>query len=78
MRSAQIVEIGPASTGITTSAPFFLHPRQLLLIRWPVTKMTFRLGVDKQRIADEQNEKARQDWEGAGRPGDRYAGLPTP
>ena len=21
---------------------------------------------------DEQNEKARQDWEGAGRPGDRY------
>ena len=49
MRSAQIVEIGPASTGITTSAPF-PTPRQLLLIRWPVPKMMVGLEVNMREL----------------------------
>jgi hypothetical protein len=77
MRSAQIVELDPASANITTAGPTnTLSPT-------PSDKMasTEDDGWTEGEYAgtlDEQKEQARQDWEGAGRPGDRYAGLPTP
>ena len=77
MRSAQIVEIGPASTGITTSAPF-PTPTPTSSDKMASTEDDGWTGGEYAGTPDEQNEKARQDWEGAGRPGDRYAGLPTP
>jgi F5/8 type C domain len=72
MRSAQIVELDPASTSPTN----ILSPP-------PSDKMatTEDDGWTEGEYAgtpDEQNEQARQDWEAAGRPGDRYTGLPTP
>src|ERR671918_472803 len=77
MRSAQIVELDPASANITTAGPTnTLSPT-------PSDKMasTEDDGWTEGEYAgtlDEQKEQARQDWEGAGRPGDRYTGLPTP
>jgi len=77
MRSAQIVELDPVSANITTAGP------TTTLSLTPSDKMasTEDDGWTEGEYAgtpDEQNEQARQDWEGAGRPGDRYAGLPTP
>ena len=77
MRSAQIVELDPASANIATTGP------TTTLSPTPSDKMasTEDDGWTEGEYAgtpDEQNEQARQDWEGAGRPGDRYAGLPTP
>ena len=77
MRSAQIVELDPASANTATSGP------TTTLSPTPSDKMasTEDDGWTEGEYAgtpDEQNEQARQDWEGAGRPGDRYAGLPTP
>jgi hypothetical protein len=77
MRSAQIVELDPASANITTAGP------TTTLSPTPSDKMasTEDDGWTEGEYAgtlDEQKEQARQDWEGAGRPGDRYAGLPTP
>jgi hypothetical protein len=77
MRSAQIVELDPASANITTAGP------TTTLSPTPSDKMasTEDDGWTEGEYAgtpDEKNEQARQDWEGAGRPGDRFAGLPTP
>jgi hypothetical protein len=77
MRSAQIVELDPASANIATTGP------TTTLSPTPSDKMasTEDDGWTEGEYAgtpDEQKEQARQDWEGAGRPGDRYAGLPTP
>ena len=77
MRSAQIVELDPASANIVTTGP------TTTLSPTPSDKMasTEDDGWTEGEYAgtpDEKNEQARQDWEGAGRPGDRYAGLPTP
>jgi len=77
MRSAQIVELDPASAKIATAGP------TTTLSPTPSDKMasTEDDGWTEGEYAgtpDQQNEQARQDWEGAGRPGDRYAGLPTP
>jgi F5/8 type C domain/Bacterial Ig domain len=72
MRSAQIVELDPASTNPTTiiSSP----PSDRMVI----TEDDGWTEGEYAGTPDEQNEQARQDWEAAGRPGDRYAGLPTP
>lgn len=77
MRSAQIVELDPASANITTAGP------TTTLSPTPSDKMAITEddGWTEGEYAgtlDEQKEQARQDWEGAGRPGDRYGGLPTP
>jgi hypothetical protein len=76
MRSAQIVELDPASANITTAGP-----TTTTLSPIPSMASTEDDGWTEGEYAgtpDEQKEQARQDWEGAGRPGDRYAGLPTP
>jgi hypothetical protein len=77
MRSAQIVEINPASADITALAP--------ATTLTPTTSDEMATTVDDgwtegeyEGSLVEQAEQAREDWEGAGRPGDRYAGLPTP
>ena len=72
MRSAQIVELDPASTSPTT----ILSPPPS--DRMVITEDDGWTEGEYAGTPDEQNEQARQDWEAAGRPGDRYTGLPTP
>ena len=77
MRSAQIVELDPASANIATAGP----TTTLSPTGGGQMASTEDDGWTEGEYAgtpNEQNEQARQDWEGAGRPGDRYAGLPTP
>ncbi len=70
MRSAQIVEIDPASGGITTAVP------TTTLTPTPPGNMASTeddgwTEGDYEGTSEEKNKLARQDWEGAGRPGDK-------
>jgi len=96
MRSAQIVEIKPASAVTTTAVPIpqivELDPASANITTAGPTTTLSPTPSDKMASTEddgwtegeyagtpnEQKEQAQQDWEGAGRPGDRYAGLPTP
>jgi F5/8 type C domain len=73
MRSAQIVEIDPASAGITTPAP------ATTLTPTPSDKMASTeddgwTEGEYEGSLEEQEEEAQVDWEDAGRPGDEEGG----
>jgi hypothetical protein len=73
MRSAQIVEISPASAGIAALAPA-TNLTQTSSDEMSITKDDGWTEGDYGGSLQEQTEQAQEDWEYAGRPGDKENG----